>query len=61
MDLLYYQQNWYDNRPQPADSRRPDFKHKETGVALWLEDANRRVRLCCVRMSAAQQADSLSV
>ena len=47
LDLLYYPQNWYDNRPQPEDSRRPDFKHKSSDLALWLEDPKRCVR-CAV-------------
>lgn len=41
LDLLYYPQNWFDNRPQPADSKRPDFKHKATDIALWLDASNR--------------------
>ena len=44
LDLLYYPQNWYDNRPQLDGSRRPDFKHKTQEFALWLEDPGRRVR-----------------
>ena len=58
LDLLYYPQNWYDNRPQPADSKRPDFKHRSTDLALWLEDPNRRVHSCFARAFTAQRADS---
>jgi hypothetical protein len=50
LDLLYYPEHWFDNRPQPADSRRPDFKHKESNAALWLDDANaKHVAATCAR------------
>ncbi|KAH8958034.1 hypothetical protein BDL97_07G123400 [Sphagnum fallax] len=29
---------WWDHRPEKANERYPDFKHKKTGEALWLED-----------------------
>jgi hypothetical protein len=52
LDLLYYPENWHDNRPQTGDSRKPDFKHKESNQALWL-DAETAKQARCLGMHAA--------
>jgi hypothetical protein len=57
LDLLYYPDGWYDNRPQVAPSKRPDFSKKgdfppETlKPGLWLEDPSKCVA-CAVRRLA---------
>ncbi|XP_010538289.1 PREDICTED: protein OSB4, chloroplastic [Tarenaya hassleriana] len=38
-DLLANPSNWWDNRLDKKHPRSPDFKHKETGVSLWLSDS----------------------
>ncbi|EOA38088.1 hypothetical protein CARUB_v10009555mg [Capsella rubella] len=35
-DLVENMKNWWDNRVDKRNPKGPDFKHKETGVALWL-------------------------
>ncbi|CAK9214874.1 unnamed protein product [Sphagnum troendelagicum] len=30
--------HWWDHRPEKTNGRYPDFKHKKTGEALWIED-----------------------
>ncbi|CAK9267668.1 unnamed protein product, partial [Sphagnum jensenii] len=30
--------HWWDHRPEKTNERYPDFKHKKTGEALWIED-----------------------
>ncbi|KAF1886294.1 hypothetical protein Lal_00045525 [Lupinus albus] len=35
-DLLNNPSKWWDNRSNKKNGRSPDFKHKETGEALWL-------------------------
>jgi pentatricopeptide repeat protein len=30
--------HWWDHRPEKINERYPDFKHKKTGEALWIED-----------------------
>ncbi|KAL0903606.1 hypothetical protein M5K25_027997 [Dendrobium thyrsiflorum] len=32
--------DWWDNRKNKRNSRYPDFKHKHTGEALWIEGKN---------------------
>ncbi|XP_020587066.1 protein OSB2, chloroplastic-like isoform X2 [Phalaenopsis equestris] len=32
--------DWWDNRKNKKNSRYPDFKHKHTGEALWIEGKN---------------------
>lgn len=36
-DLLEHPEKWWDNRLKKLKERAPDFKHKETGEALWLD------------------------
>ncbi|CAN8313777.1 unnamed protein product [Cochlearia groenlandica] len=36
-DLVENIDKWYDNRLDKINEKRPDFKHKETGVGLWLD------------------------
>ena len=31
---------WWDNRKSKKNSRQPDFRHKDTGEALWLNPNN---------------------
>lgn len=38
-DLLQNPAKWWDNRVDKKYARAPDFKHKDTGVGLWLRDS----------------------
>ncbi|KAI5442159.1 protein OSB2, chloroplastic isoform X2 [Lathyrus oleraceus] len=38
-DLLQNPAKWWDNRLDKRNARGPDFKHKDTGVGLWLNDS----------------------
>ncbi|XP_010478544.1 PREDICTED: protein OSB4, chloroplastic-like [Camelina sativa] len=38
-DLVGNMSNWWDNRLNKRNPKAPDFKHKETGVGLWLNDS----------------------
>ncbi|CAA0829756.1 Interactor of constitutive active ROPs 2-chloroplastic [Striga hermonthica] len=38
MNLVENPSKWWDNRSEKKNSRYPDFKHKETGEGLWLND-----------------------
>ncbi|XP_062208077.1 protein OSB3, chloroplastic/mitochondrial-like isoform X2 [Phragmites australis] len=35
-DLVDNSENWWDNRSDKLTSKHPDFKHKESGQALWI-------------------------
>ncbi|KAL0333342.1 UNVERIFIED_CONTAM: protein OSB2, chloroplastic [Sesamum angustifolium] len=37
-NLVEYPSNWWDNRVKKLSPKSPDFKHKETGDALWLSN-----------------------
>ncbi|KAL0316258.1 UNVERIFIED_CONTAM: protein OSB2, chloroplastic [Sesamum radiatum] len=37
-NLVEYPNNWWDNRVNKLSPKSPDFKHKETGDALWLSN-----------------------
>ncbi|CAE5958951.1 unnamed protein product [Arabidopsis arenosa] len=38
-DLVENMNKWWDNRLDKRHPKSPDFKHKETGVGLWLSDS----------------------
>ncbi|KAF8104157.1 hypothetical protein N665_0177s0014 [Sinapis alba] len=38
-DLVENMNKWWDNRLNKRNEKAPDFKHKETGLALWLNDS----------------------
>ncbi|XP_020870883.1 protein OSB4, chloroplastic isoform X2 [Arabidopsis lyrata subsp. lyrata] len=38
-DLVENMNKWWDNRLDKRHPKAPDFKHKETGVGLWLSDS----------------------
>ncbi|PRQ29990.1 putative primosome PriB/single-strand DNA-binding protein [Rosa chinensis] len=38
-DLVENPDKWWDNRLQKRNAKAPDFKHKETGEALWLNSS----------------------
>ncbi|KAK7272772.1 hypothetical protein RJT34_29595 [Clitoria ternatea] len=38
-DLVQNPAKWWDNRLHKRNVKAPDFKHKETGEALWLNDS----------------------
>ncbi|XP_015581088.2 protein OSB2, chloroplastic [Ricinus communis] len=38
-DLVGHPNKWWDNRLNKKNERYPDFKHKETGVGLWLSNS----------------------
>lgn len=38
-DLVQSPDNWYDNRSTKTNVKAPDFKHKESGEALWMTDS----------------------
>ena len=40
-DLLYHPENWSDDRQKTEGSRRPDFKNRTDGSALWLDARDR--------------------
>jgi len=35
-DLLDNPENWWDNRTDKPTPKYPDFKHKDSGKALWI-------------------------
>jgi single stranded DNA-binding protein len=39
-DLYQNPGDWYDNRATVGGTKRPDYKHKTSGKALWLGDKN---------------------
>uniref|UniRef100_A0A1J3CNG7 Protein OSB2, chloroplastic n=1 Tax=Noccaea caerulescens TaxID=107243 RepID=A0A1J3CNG7_NOCCA len=38
-DLVQNPDKWWDNRIDKRNAKAPDFKHKETGEALWLNES----------------------
>ncbi|CAF1990447.1 unnamed protein product [Brassica napus] len=38
-DLVQNPDKWYDNRSRKTNAKSPDFKHKESGEALWMTDS----------------------
>ncbi|CAG7873246.1 unnamed protein product [Brassica rapa] len=38
-DLVQNPDKWYDNRSRKTNAKAPDFKHKESGEALWMTDS----------------------
>ncbi|KAG2304107.1 hypothetical protein Bca52824_032758 [Brassica carinata] len=38
-DLVENMNKWWDNRLNKRNEKAPDFKHKETGLSLWLNDS----------------------
>ncbi|CAH8333585.1 unnamed protein product [Eruca vesicaria subsp. sativa] len=38
-DLVQNPDKWYDNRSRKTNVKAPDFKHKESGEALWMTDS----------------------
>ncbi|CAA7014829.1 unnamed protein product [Microthlaspi erraticum] len=38
-DLVQNTDKWFDNRSTKTNPKAPDFKHKETGEALWMTDS----------------------
>ncbi|XP_023638728.1 protein OSB3, chloroplastic/mitochondrial isoform X2 [Capsella rubella] len=38
-DLVQNPDKWFDNRSEKTNVKAPDFKHKETGEALWMTDS----------------------
>ncbi|KAK8718000.1 hypothetical protein V6N13_045250 [Hibiscus sabdariffa] len=54
---------WWDNRQNKRNPKYPDFKHKDTGVALWIEGRNTphwvesQLEILDSRMSSLQDED----
>ncbi|KAL0889204.1 hypothetical protein Bca101_013187 [Brassica carinata] len=38
-DLVQNPDKWYDNRSRKTNPKSPDFKHKDSGEALWMTDS----------------------
>ncbi|KAF2552805.1 hypothetical protein F2Q68_00037188 [Brassica cretica] len=38
-ELVENPDKWWDNRIDKRNAKAPDFKHKETGEALWLNES----------------------
>ncbi|CAN4121584.1 unnamed protein product [Withania somnifera] len=38
-DLLENPDNWWDNRTTKLNQKAPDFKHKNTGIGLWVDSS----------------------
>ncbi|KAJ0262692.1 Protein OSB3 [Hirschfeldia incana] len=38
-DLVQNPDKWYDNRSRKTNPKAPDFKHKDSGEALWMTDS----------------------
>ncbi|KAJ4964598.1 hypothetical protein NE237_016447 [Protea cynaroides] len=56
---------WWDNRHGKVNSKAPDFKHKDTGEALWLSSSDppwvtRQLKLHDSRMGRTRYRDSVS-
>ncbi|XP_043711135.1 protein OSB1, mitochondrial-like isoform X2 [Telopea speciosissima] len=56
---------WWDNRHGKLNPKAPDFKHKDTGEALWLGSSDppwvtRQLQLHDSRMSGTRYQDSVS-
>lgn len=55
--------DWWDNRKDKRNPKYPDFKHKDTGEALWIEDRNNpswvksQLAILDSKMEAHQQND----
>ncbi|KAL4378776.1 hypothetical protein GQ457_02G003530 [Hibiscus cannabinus] len=58
---------WWDNRQNKRNPKYPDFKHKDTGVALWIEGRNTphwvesQLEILDSRMSSLQDEDERKI
>ncbi|KAJ8458952.1 hypothetical protein OPV22_031878 [Ensete ventricosum] len=58
--------DWWDNRKNKRNPKYPDFKHKDTGEALWIDSMNNphwvksQLAILDSRMSSLHQADGTS-